>query len=85
MNKSMDKVIQTHFGLEKKNRVRKGIVPGNSGSLWKAVSIAKNIGTSEIPELLHLEGVAVEGPLVPDTFAKFFQTKIDRLMNGLMV
>ena len=70
------KVIQTHFRLEKRNRVRKGIVPRNSGLLWEAVSIAKDTGMSEIPELLHLKGVAVEGPLMPDTFAKFFQTKI---------
>ena len=29
--------------------VRKGILPGNSKSLWKAVKIAKNIGYSPIP------------------------------------
>ena len=52
--KTMDKVIRTHFRLEKINRVRKGIVPGNSGLLWKAISIAKSIDTFEIPEMLHL-------------------------------
>ena len=35
--------------------------------------------------MLHLEGVAVEGALMPDTFAKFCQTKIDRLANEAKV
>ena len=42
--KELDKAIRNHFRLEKRKKVRKGIVPGNSASLWKAVNLAKDLG-----------------------------------------
>ena len=35
--------------MNKRRRVRKGIIPGNSKSLWKAVNIAKDVNSNEIP------------------------------------
>ena len=65
-----------NFRVAKRNRVRKGIIPGNSASLWKAVNIAKDLGVSAVPDLLYLNGVEVGDGLIPDTFAQFFQSKI---------
>ena len=75
--KEMDKNIRTHFRFEKRKRVRKRIVPGNSGSLWKAVNIAKDVGVCGIPDRLHLRGVPVGDGLIPDTFADFFESKVN--------
>ena len=41
-------------------------MPGNSSSLWKAVTMAKDEGMSGIPEQLHHGGVLVRDGLVPD-------------------
>ena len=41
--------IRSHFFYRKKFEVRKGILPGNSKSLWKAVKIAKNVSPASIP------------------------------------
>ena len=66
--KETDKTIRTHFRLEKRKGLRKGIVPGNSSSLWKAVNLAKDLGMGGIPEQMHLGGVLVRDGLVPDVF-----------------
>jgi hypothetical protein len=34
--------IKDHFVSIKRNNVRRGIIPGNSKTLWDAVNIAKN-------------------------------------------
>ena len=70
--REMDKTIRNHFRLEKRKRVRKGIVPGNSSSLWKAVNLAKDLGIDGIPEQMHMNGILIGDGLVPDYFAEFF-------------
>ena len=46
--------IKTIYFTQKRNSVRKGIVPGNSKSLWSAVKIYKDTGTNEIPSNMYL-------------------------------
>ena len=41
--------MKLFYFSKKKDSVRKGILPGNSRSLWSAVKIAKDTGTNEIP------------------------------------
>ena len=61
------------IGVNKRKRLRKGIMPGNSSSLWNVVSMAKHDGLSHlsgIPEQLHHDGgVLVGDGLVPYSFA----------------
>ena len=71
--KEMDKKIRTHFRFEKRKRVRKGIIPGNSSSLWKAVNIANDVGVGGVADRLHLRGVPIGDGLIPYTFADFYE------------
>ena len=38
--------IRNHFVMNKRLKVRKGIIPGNYKSLWKAVKLAKYVNTN---------------------------------------
>ena len=40
--KNLTKKIKVHYIEEKRRKVRRGIVPGNSKSLWRAVNQAKD-------------------------------------------
>ena len=40
--------IKQFYLAQKKERVRKGILPGNSKSLWTSVNVAKDVGNPEI-------------------------------------
>ena len=71
--------------MEKRNRVRKGIIPGNSASLWKVVNIAKDLGVSVVPDHFHLKVVVAGDGLIPDTFAHFFESKVRSLTNDASI
>ena len=51
--------IKSFYFSKKRDSVRKGILPGNSRSLWSAVKLAKDIGTNEIPRNMMCSGVSV--------------------------
>ena len=56
--------------------VRKGILPSNSKSLWKAVKIAKkNISHTPIPSNMKINNTAVAGQDVAEQFASFLKTR----------
>ena len=63
------------------HKVRRGIIPGNSKSLWKAVNIAKDTNTSPFPDILHLNGNAVPIKNISDVFADYFDSKIQSIVN----
>ena len=48
--------IKNHFIEIKRSKVRRGIIPGNPKSLWKAINIAKDINPSEIPRKMMKDG-----------------------------
>ena len=47
-----------------------------SANLWKAVKLAKNLVTNELPTDLTLGGVPVAGSDIANSFAKHFSEKI---------
>ena len=51
--------IKNHFVMNKRLKVRKGIIPGNSKSLWKAVKLAKDVNTNELPSKMFHNGVLI--------------------------
>ena len=57
--KNLNVEIINHFHFEKRNSIRRKIVPGNSKSLWKAVNIANDNGVCTLPDCMTLEGRAV--------------------------
>ena len=46
--KNLNAEIRTYFHGQKKKKVRKGIIPGNSKSLWDAVKIANFPGVYQL-------------------------------------
>ena len=77
--------IRSHFFYKKKFSVRKGIIPGNSKSLWKAVKTAKNIGHSPIPSNMKVNNVPVTGQNIAEHFAEFFDNKVKRIVRDTVV
>ena len=77
----LDREIRLHFKNEKRTKVRKGIIPGNTRSLWKAVNLAKDINTSPIPDILHLNGNPIPMRDISDVFAGYFDSKIQSIVN----
>ena len=58
--------IKTHFFVKRKFSVRKGIIPGNSKAMWQAVNLAKNLGSSHIPNTMTLGGLEVPSHEISD-------------------
>ena len=81
----LDKTIRDFFKTKKTSRVRNGILPGNSKTLWRAVNIAKDIN----PPKLHSEFIINNLPIprnnAPDAFADFFSNKVITLTNEAKV
>jgi hypothetical protein len=62
--------------------VRRGILPGNSKSLWDAVKIAKNKGVEVIPQVLYLNQQEIKKENSQDVFAGFFFFIIRAIINS---
>ena len=77
--------IRSHFFLMKKFAVRKGILPGNSKTLWKAVKTAKNVGHTVIPNNMTLAGEPVTGLNIAERFAEFFDWKVNDIVRSTIV
>jgi len=83
---TLDKSIRLYFKSVKRNQVRKGIIPGNSKTLWRAVSIAKDVNlVADVPNSLLLQGIPVPPCNLADTFANFFSKKVTNFSNETAV
>ena len=71
--------------MNKRNRVRKGIIPGNSKSLWKAVKLAKDVNSNEISSKMYREGNEIVEDEVAENFAEFFENKISNLLADIVI
>jgi hypothetical protein len=58
-----------------KKRVRKGILPSNTKSLWTAVNIAKDVNKHDLPDMMYLNGELNNDKNIPDVFAHYFEKK----------
>ena len=73
-----------------KFKVRKGIIPNNSKTLWQAVKLAKNQGTNSIPLNMTLDQKERAQKEIPENyisnnFTTFFEEKIRGIVESITV
>ena len=83
--KCLDKKIRSFFHSSKLKNVRRSIIPGNSGSLWKAVKIANDVNHDQLPEIMSINNLEVKKSDRSDVFASFFDKKIRDIIDTVSV
>ena len=83
--KNLNIEIKNFFYSRKKLSVRRGIQPGNSKSLWRAVNTAKDIGQPRIPNDMMYNNKIVTGFDACESFAKFFEGKVNDIVRDVVI
>ena len=83
--KSINKSMKSFYYEERKQKVRRRIVPGNNKSLWDAVRIAKDIEPTPLPPTIIKDSVSYERKDAATAFAQFFEEKVKKLEKDLKV
>ena len=83
--KNITKSIRNYHYEQRKNLIRRKIVPGNNKSLWDAVKIAKDIEPTPLPETLLEDGKPYNRQEAPSAFATFFKSKVNKLQEDLVI
>ena len=83
--KQLNKEIKQFFQKQKSSLVRKGILPGNSKTLWDAVKIAKNQNVPSLPDNMSLNDVTICESDLPLQFAEFFKNKIENITSNTRI
>jgi hypothetical protein len=81
--KILNKEIKFHFYKNKTDLIQSKIK--SSGNIWKAVKIAKNQSTNDIPQNLTLGNVEINCDSTADAFADFFHEKIEKIKKDVIV
>ena len=82
---SLNAEIKTYYYTQKRNSVRKDILPGNSRSLWSAVNISKDIGSNEIPNNMYCNEKKIPEKEVANCFAAYFEEKVDKIVKNATI
>ena len=61
------------------------IHPGNTESLWKAVKVARDVNTNELPQEMFVGGLLTMKEDLPQLFAKFFNDKVAGLLEEVEI
>ena len=69
------------FTNEKKIKVRQGIKPGNSKTLWEAVKIANDQNIEYIPDQMKQNGSIIPNENLAEEFACMFEKKIKDIVS----
>ena len=83
--KDLNKQIKFYFHVTKSKSIRRGILPGNSKSLWDAVKIASDKNVTRLPNNLFLNGESVSDGHVASSFANFFNKKVDDITKATSI
>ena len=83
--KNLNAELRAHFYSKRKQKIRRGIKPGNSKTLWDAVKISKDSNINPIPKEMELLGEKIKYDELPDAFARFFKDKVDVIANECKV
>ena len=79
--KNLNCEIKNYYRMEKGNKVRRNMIPGNTKSLWDAVKIAKDKNIEKMPNQMFMEGRPIKNEELPDTFANQFEDKINKIVD----
>ena len=69
----------------KRCSLRRSLIPGNSKSLWNAVSLAKDINPNQIPTSMNYNGRNLKPTEISETFACFFDDKVKAIVESCRV
>jgi hypothetical protein len=83
--KDLNKEIKSFYLKIKSNSVRKGILPGNSKSLWDAVNKAKDTNTNPMPDVLFENNQKLNKIEHATAFANFFSNKVNSIINQTVI
>ena len=83
--KTISKNIRSQIKIEKISKIRRGIIPGNSKSLWNAVKKSKDINHNNLPDTMTLNEQKINERDLPDVFAEFFSNKVKTIVNNCAV
>ena len=83
--KVLNKEIKSYFYKLKSKNVRKGIVPGNSKSLWDAVKKAKDVNIKNLPDILFKSKVKLSENDHAAAFADFFNAKVNTIITETQI
>ena len=83
--KALDKSIKSYYVETTRKRVRKMVVPGNTNSLWKAVKTAMDVNISSLPKTMYDNETEISSEELPDRFACYFDSKIARIKEELVI
>ena len=81
----LDKEIRHFFHACKSKKVRRNIIPGNTGSLWKAVKVANDADSNQLPSSMYLKGKEIQSNSLHDHIAQSFDKKIKDIISTLSV
>ena len=83
--KTLNKEIKSYFHYTKSKNVRRGILPGNSKSLWDAVNIANDKNVTRLPDKLFLSGVEVPDSKIASAFGDYFVNKVNLITSSTLI
>ena len=83
--KNINKLIRNFYYEERKQRIRRRIVPGNNKSLWNAVKIAKDVEPTPLPSIIIKNLIEYGRNDAPTAFAQFFKEKVKNLEEKLKI
>ena len=83
--KDLNNEIKSFYHKIKSKNVRKGIMPGNSKSLWDAVNKAKDINTNPMPDVLFENNVKLKLTEHATAFADFFSNKVKSIISQTVI
>ena len=73
--------IKLEIKKSKRMIIRRGLVSGNSKSLWRAVNLAKDINVNEIPVEMKHAGITIQKQNLSESFADFFDEKVKKIVE----
>ena len=83
--KTLNKEIKNYFHLTKSKKVRRGILPGNSKTLWDAVNIANDKNVTRLPDKLFLSGLEVPESKIATAFGDYFVHKVNTITTSTSI
>ena len=79
--KELNKKITDIGRNQKRNSIRRSLVPGNTKSLWNAVNLAKDINPNNIPKNMTNNDVDIDPEDLSNAFAGYFDSKVKSIVE----